>query len=163
MPRARISRVRFRALLATKREVSEDVDAVVRAIIRDVRDDGDAALRRYSEKFDRVDLDRLGLRVTPGELAAAKAACRAEDLAALALAHARIAAFHARQRPEDLRFKDALGRRARLALDGDPGRRPLRAGRHRGLSLVRADERRAGQGGRLRAARHGGACARRPP
>lgn len=100
---------RFKALLATKREVSEDVDAVVRAIVADVRRDGDAALRRYSQKFDRVDLETLGLRVTAGEIGAAKAACRAEDLAALALAHERIAAFHARQRPDDLRFKDPLG------------------------------------------------------
>jgi histidinol dehydrogenase len=100
---------RFKALLATKREVSEDVDATVRDILREVRADGDAALLRLSLRFDRVDLGTLGLRVTPAEIEAAKTACRPEDLAALRLAHERIASFHARQMPEDLRFTDPLG------------------------------------------------------
>ncbi len=99
----------FKALLATKREVSEDVDQAVRAIIRGVRDDGDAALLRYSKQFDRVDLAALGLRVTGAEITTAKVACRAEDMAALKLAHARIESFHLRQKPEDLRFTDSLG------------------------------------------------------
>ena len=100
---------RFKALLAIKREVSEDVDTVVREIVREVRADGDAALIRLSQRFDRVDLRSLGLRVTADEIEAAKATCRAEDLAALRLAHERIASFHARQMPEDLRFTDPLG------------------------------------------------------
>ena len=99
----------FKGLLAVKREVSEDVDAAVRAIVRDVRDEGDAALLRYSERFDRVDLGRLGLRVTPAEIAAAVEASRPEDLAALRLAHERIGAFHAHQKPADLRYTDPLG------------------------------------------------------
>ena len=99
----------FQALLATKREVSEDVDAAVRAILRDVREEGDAALVRYSERFDRVDLAGLGLRVTPDEIAAAVTASREEDLAALRLAHERIRSFHERQLPADLRFTDPLG------------------------------------------------------
>jgi histidinol dehydrogenase len=44
----------FAALLAAKREVSEDVDASVRAIVDDVRKGGDEALLRYTEKFDRL-------------------------------------------------------------------------------------------------------------
>ena len=99
----------FDGLLATKREVSEDVDAAVRAIIRSVRDDGDAALIRCSERFDRVDLGRVGLRVAPEEIAAAVRAARPEELAALRLAHERIRSFHERQRPENLRFTDPLG------------------------------------------------------
>ena len=99
----------FKALLATKREVSEDVDLAVRAIIHAVRHEGDAGLIRLSAQFDRVDLARLGLRITAAEIAAAKAACRAEDLAALRLAHERIKSFHERQIPENLRFTDTLG------------------------------------------------------
>ena len=99
----------FTGLLATKREVSEDVDAAVRAIIRDVRADGDAALVRYSQRFDRVDLRALGLRGSAAEIAAAVRASRPEELAALRLAHERIRAFHARQLPENLRFTDPLG------------------------------------------------------
>ena len=99
----------FTGLLATKREVSEDVDVAVRAIIHDVRSEGDAALIRYSERFDHVDLVRLGLRVSAEEIAAAVRASRPEELAALRLAHERIRSFHDRQKPEDLRFTDALG------------------------------------------------------
>ncbi len=103
----------FAGLLAAKREVSEDVDAAVRAIIRDVRDEGDAALVRYSARFDRVELGsapgQIGLRVTADEVAAAVRVVRPDDLAALRLAHARIQSFHERQVPDDLRFTDALG------------------------------------------------------
>ncbi len=99
----------FKSLLAVKREVSEDVEAAVRTIVHDVRAEGDAALLRYSERFDRVDLARLGLRVTPAEIAAAVEASRREDLAALRLAHERILAFHAHQKPSDLRYTDPLG------------------------------------------------------
>jgi histidinol dehydrogenase len=99
----------FKALLLAKREVSEDVDQVVRAIIKDVVAEGDQALLRYSQKFDRVDLGALGLRVTAAEIAAAVEASPPEALAALRLAHSRIVSFHERQRPENLRFTDSLG------------------------------------------------------
>ena len=99
----------FRALLLMKREVSDDVDRTVQAIINDVASEGDAALVRYSHLFDRVDLAASTLRVTAEEVAAAVAEAPAEALAALRLAHERIVSFHKRQRPENLRFTDALG------------------------------------------------------
>lgn len=99
----------FKALLATKREVSEDVDRAVRAIIDAVRAEGDAALVRFSREFDHVDLERLGLRLGAEDIAAAKASVRGEALEALHLAHERITAFHRRQIPEDQRFTDAVG------------------------------------------------------
>ncbi|HEY0270004.1 MAG TPA: histidinol dehydrogenase [Sphingomonas sp.] len=100
---------RFSALLAMKREVSEDVDNVVRAIIGAVRLKGDAALVELSAKFDRVDLASLGLRVTPTEIAAARATCDPGALEALGFAAARIESYHRRQAPRDERFIDALG------------------------------------------------------
>jgi histidinol dehydrogenase len=100
---------RFADLLAMKREVSEDVDAVARDIIADVRSRGDAALIDYSRRFDRVDLSKLGLAIAADELARAEAECDREVLAALDLAHSRIRAFHERQRPQDLRFTDDIG------------------------------------------------------
>jgi histidinol dehydrogenase len=99
----------FDALLNQKREVSDDVDATVRAIIASVRADGDAALIAYSARFDNVDLGRLGLRVTPAEISAALKACSAETLAALRFAHDRIKAHHLRQRPTDDLYTDAAG------------------------------------------------------
>jgi histidinol dehydrogenase len=100
---------KFNALLAMKREVSEDVDSAARTIIEDVIARGDAALIDLSKKFDRVDLAQAGLRVSSADIRAAIAACDADALAALKLAHARIVAFHQRQKPSDLRFTDAEG------------------------------------------------------
>jgi histidinol dehydrogenase len=99
----------FAALLAMKREVSEDVDRIAAAIIADVVARGDAALADYSLKFDHVDLTVLGLAVSGREIDAAEAACDPAALAALRFAHRRIAAFHERQRPADQRFRDAAG------------------------------------------------------
>ena len=100
---------RFRDLLGTKREVSEDVDAAAGRIIDDVRRRGDAALADASLRFDQLDLRQYGLRVRQDEIAAAAAKVSPEARDALGFAHERIAAFHARQKPADLRFTDALG------------------------------------------------------
>ena len=71
-----------------------------------------AATRRWSSfrrKFDRVDLAKLGLRVTAAEMRAARHACTAETLAALQVAADRIAEHHARQLPMNERYTDELG------------------------------------------------------
>jgi histidinol dehydrogenase len=100
---------RFDAFLVTKREVSEDVEQAVRAIIAEVVRDGDRALVALSRRFDRVDLDAVGLRVKPEDIEKASASCDARALAALTLARDRIEAYHCRQFPQDDRFTDALG------------------------------------------------------
>src|SRR3954464_11792988 len=99
----------FKALLAQKREVSEDVDQAVRAIIASVVERGDAALIELTARFDRVSLGIAGLRVTPAEIDGAASRCDPDALAALKLAAERIRAFHVRQVPQDLRFTDPLG------------------------------------------------------
>lgn len=101
--------VAFDALLAEKREVSDDVDSTVRAIIADVRSRGDAALIDYSRRFDQIDIAASGLRVTPGEISAAVAACSRETLDALRFAHDRIKAHHLHQLPESGSYRDAAG------------------------------------------------------
>ena len=99
----------FRAFLDTKREASADVETAVRGIVSDVAARGDAALKSYTLKFDRLDLDQTGLRVTPDEIAKARGNCEEAALAALELARGRIDAYHRRQTPKDDRFTDALG------------------------------------------------------
>ncbi|TPQ51184.1 histidinol dehydrogenase [Prosthecomicrobium hirschii] len=99
---------RFAAFLATKREVSEEVDDAVRAILADVRQRGDAALVDLSRRFDRVELDGR-LRITADEVDRAIAAVDPETLDALTFARDRIRAHHERQRPADDRYTDALG------------------------------------------------------
>jgi histidinol dehydrogenase len=99
----------FRAFLLTKREASADVEAAVRSIIADVMARGDRALVDLTRTYDRIDLDRIGLRVRADEIAAAAAACDRGALDALKLARDRITAYHQRQKPTDDRFADALG------------------------------------------------------
>jgi histidinol dehydrogenase len=99
----------FAAFLTTKREVSEDVEQAVRAIIAEVRANGDRALVALSRKFDRIDLEQVGLRVPTGEIEAATQSCDKRALDALAVARDRIEAYHKRQKPADDRFTDALG------------------------------------------------------
>jgi histidinol dehydrogenase len=99
----------FAALLGAKREQAEDVDAAVRAILAAVAKDGDTALIGYTSRFDGFAPTPATLRVSTVEIAAARAQCAPQALAALELAHGRILAFHERQRPADLRYTDALG------------------------------------------------------
>jgi len=68
-------------------------------VLADVREAGDAALRRLTERFDGARIDDL--RVPPDEVTAALAAIPADLRAALEAAHANIRAYHvAQQRPE---------------------------------------------------------------
>ena len=112
-------------------------------------------------RFDALELTPQRLRVAAAEIDAAADACPPAALAALGLARERIEAYHRAQRPQDHATTDALGVSARLALDGDRIGRALRAGRHRELSVLRPDERRAGEGRGRAAGRHGGADAAR--
>jgi len=100
---------RFAGFLAIKREVSADIESATRAIVDDVAARGDLALIEATRKFDRLDLDASGLRITPAEIDAAVQACDAGTLDALKFARDRIEVFHKRQLPADERFTDALG------------------------------------------------------
>jgi histidinol dehydrogenase len=100
---------RFADFLATKREVSADIESAARAIVDDVAKRGDIALLEATRKFDRLDLDASGLRVTRAEIDAAVKVCDAKTIDALEFARDRIEIFHRRQLPKDDRFTDALG------------------------------------------------------
>src|ERR1700732_1945045 len=99
---------RFRAFLDTKREAAADVEEVVRAILADVAGRGDAALLELTRKYDRLDLDAGGLKITAGEIEMAYASCDRRALDALAFARDRIKAYHRRQLPRDARVTDAV-------------------------------------------------------
>ena len=99
----------FASFLASKREVSPDVEQSVRAIIADVRQRGDAALVEYTRRFDQFDLSSLGVRMAEAEIREGARGCDAATLAALAMAKARIEAYHVRQLPKDEAFTDSLG------------------------------------------------------
>ena len=92
----------FAALLSAKREVSEDVDQAVRAIIEEVVVRGDEALIDYTLSLRRAgaparDPAHLGRR----DRCRRGAECPKEALEALALAKERIETYHRAQRPQD--------------------------------------------------------------
>ena len=100
----------IRALLGSKRETSEDVDHIVRDILRDVETRGDAAVLDYTNKFDRMSAKSMDeLKVTEAEIEAAVAQIPADTLEALQLAHDRIRSHHQKQLPESYTYKDAIG------------------------------------------------------
>lgn len=100
---------RFEEFLAVKREMSDDIDVAVRSIIAEVRMNGDRALVELSRRFDRVDLDKVGLRVAAAEIDAAVRSSPRPSLAALELARDRIESHHRRQVPKDDRYIDTVG------------------------------------------------------
>ena len=99
----------FDQFLSAKRESSAEVDTAVRAIIAEVRRDGDRALAGLSVKFDHVDLSKLGLAVRTDEIDRAMATADREIVAALEFARDRIASHHERQRPADGYYRDPVG------------------------------------------------------
>lgn len=100
---------RFAAFLSTKREVSADVEAVVRDIIARVRAEGDAALIDYTKRFDRADLETLGIAVSRTDIEAAYGQADPATIEALKLARDRIRSHHQRQMPKDDIYVDPIG------------------------------------------------------
>lgn len=84
-----------------RREVeygSPEQNEAVRAIVAEVKQQGDAALLTYTEQFDGVRLTAGQLRVTEEELKAAYQRVEPSFVEAIAAAAANIRAFHARQK-----------------------------------------------------------------
>ena len=79
------------------RDASE-LNATVSAVLQDVRQRGDAAVREYEERFDKVRL--VDLAVSEEEMTAAEALISEELKDAIRLAHRNIERFHAAQRFE---------------------------------------------------------------
>lgn len=76
----------------------EQVEGTVRAILNDVKQSGDAAVRRYVEKFEQRSPEHLLIRDYGGEEALAQ--IPADLRSALEMAAARIASYHQRQKDQ---------------------------------------------------------------
>mgnify|MGYP000499430347 FL=1 len=75
---------------------SESISRTVSEILNNVKDNGDAALREYSAKFDKTDVKAL--KVSDEEIAAAGARLSDELKQAMAVAVKNIETFHNAQR-----------------------------------------------------------------
>ncbi|MBQ8268767.1 MAG: histidinol dehydrogenase [Clostridia bacterium] len=89
------------------KEERVDVSATVSEIIAKVRAEGDAALRYYTEKFDKAKL--TSLRVSEEEIEEAVAAIEPEFIRILESAAENIRIFHARQKREGFELKRENG------------------------------------------------------
>lgn len=70
----------------------------VKQIVADIKQEGDAALLRYTERFDGAALTPAQLRVTAEELQAAYSRVEESFVTAIRAAAVNIRAFHARQK-----------------------------------------------------------------
>ena len=81
-------------------EVSEDVEASVNDILRNVRFRGDNALREYAQKFDNVDLKTYPIQVAEQELKSAHAELDPQLLQVLRESRENIKRFHEKGLPQ---------------------------------------------------------------
>ncbi len=98
---------RARSLSRPPRVRSNELRVAVADIVADVRARGDAALRQYAAKFDRVRID--GIEVTAGEFDAADASLDAGLKRAVREAAERIEMFHSACMVRDVAFETAPG------------------------------------------------------
>ncbi len=89
------------------KEARVDVSATVAEIIAKVRAEGDAALKYYTEKFDKASL--TSLRVTEEEIEEALASVEPKFIEILEKAAENIRAFHSLQKREGFELKRAEG------------------------------------------------------
>ncbi len=105
------SATEVRALAPAPRDVEDDV----RRIVEEVRDDGDAAVMRLTERFDHAELGPEDLQVAPAELEAAIGVLEPEVLAALRTAIANVRAVVEAQLREDVTVELPEGQRVEVA------------------------------------------------
>jgi histidinol dehydrogenase len=98
----------------TRYEAAQDgsVEAVVRAIIAEVRARGDAAVLEYAQRFDKVSARSLAELEIPRErLSQAAGRVPRQQLEALKAAHQRIRAFHEKQLQRSWEYTEPDGTR----------------------------------------------------
>ena len=93
---------------------NDTISARVKEIVRRVREEGDAALFEYTERFDHARLTADTVQVTREEIDAAYAAASPEWMEAMREAIRRITAFHEKQKQNtwvDFQPEIALGQK----------------------------------------------------
>lgn len=83
------------------------LNETVSSVLKDIKDNGDAAVKSYEEKFDHVQLSSLA--VTPEEIEEAMQLISPELKASLEQAHHNIAVFHEAQKFEGKKIETCSG------------------------------------------------------
>jgi len=97
----------FDVLLKRPVRDASELNATVSAVLQDIKERGDEAVREYEERFDKVRL--MDLAVTEAEMLAAEASVGGELKEAIHLAHQNIEKFHVAQRFEGEHIQVAEG------------------------------------------------------
>lgn len=77
-----------------------EIESAVRNIVDDVKEYGDEALLRYTERFDKINLDAKTMKVTAEEFDAAYSLVESDYLGAITKARDRITDFHTKQKSD---------------------------------------------------------------
>ena len=85
--------------LRSKMKLTKIVD-VVSEVLEDIRENGDAAVYKYTEKFDGCDLREKGMKVSKEDIDAAIGQIDPELLAVIKKSAANIRKFHEQQKEE---------------------------------------------------------------
>lgn len=86
-----------------------ELENATRAIVQDVRKNGDKALFRYTKKFDKVELTGRTVKVSAKEIERALSLVPKKLIADLRKAAKRVRDFHKRKLPSGNTFTDELG------------------------------------------------------
>jgi len=103
--------IELKSILDVKIDDDADVNKVVADIISDVRKFGDEAVFEYTQKFDSFDVNSKNVRVTQDEIEEAYENCSDEIKNAMELSANRIEAYHQKQYPDDMSYRDNTGAR----------------------------------------------------
>ena len=90
---------RYQNLLSRRSSIPENVEITVKEVLKNVKENGDAALRDYMQRFDGVDINEIGLMVSDAEFEVAKERVPEEFKEAVKLACDNLFRFHKRQVP----------------------------------------------------------------
>ena len=96
-------------LVSHSREVSSDIGDTVTEIISDIKSNGNKSLLELTNKFDNNQLTINNLLVSDAEIEIAEKSISVDLKEAIQLSYDRVTAYHLKQIPEDLIYKDQLG------------------------------------------------------
>ncbi len=92
------------------REINKtEIEASVSKIIEDVKINKDSAIIKYTKRFDKIELNCLGLFFQPDEIRESIDRIDVKDKAAIDLSIIRVLEYHKKQMPPNVSWKDELG------------------------------------------------------
>lgn len=101
------SRNTWNDILKRPTQTVDDIEATVNAVFNEVRQDGDLAIKKYTERFDGINL--ISNIVTPKEIQAASELVSDELKEAIDLAKLNILAFHSAQKTAKITLETTKG------------------------------------------------------